>query len=348
MRSIRLLAATTVIAFGAWSCGGDGGGVGPGSDPVASFTLPSSCAANTACAFTDTSTDPDGATTITTRHWDFGDGQTVDNPGLNPSHTYTAANTYTVTLTVTDNSGRSNVSTQQLTVTGGTINGTPVASMDAPVCTDLNCSFHSTSTDDVGIVSTEWDFGEAGSATNTASGIDASHSYAAAGTYTVTLTVTDGEGLQDATTQAVTVTAPAASDCSATATDVIDCPLTMTSAASQVVVALTGKDCQLVGNRVFVPPPQPAAQDIFLNVCFFANVGDQVTLLDDGGAPLTFTAGSQLHVRFKRGTGTPAPDSPAATVTGSYPNWTISIDDGGDVGQTRDFNDVVLQVTATP
>ncbi|HEY9015936.1 MAG TPA: PKD domain-containing protein, partial [Gemmatimonadales bacterium] len=346
MRSIRLLAATTVIAFGAWSCGDDGGGVGTGSDPLAAFTLPTSCAANTACTFTDTSSDPDGANTITTRHWDFGDGQTVDNPGLQPSHTYTAATTYTVTLTVTDNSGKSNVASQQLTVTGGTTNGTPVASMDAPACTDLNCTFHSTSTDDVGIVSTEWDFGEAGSATNTASGVDASHSYAAAGTYTVTLTVTDGEGLQDFTTQTVTVTAPVAQDCTAIGLDTIDCALSMTSAASQVVVALTAKDCQLVGNRVFVPPPQPAAQDIFLNTCFFANVGDQVTLVDDGGATLPFAAGSQLHIRFRRGTGTPAPNSPAAQLTGSYPNWTIKIDDGGDVGQPRDFNDVELQVTA--
>ena len=346
MRSIRLLAATTVIAFGAWSCG-DGGNVEPGNDPVAAFTPPTTCAVNTACAFTDTSTDPDGANTITTRHWDFGDGTVVDNPGLNPSHTYAAANTYTVTLTVTDNSGKSNVSSQSLTV-GGTANGTPVASIDPAVCTGLSCTFHSSSTDDVGIVSTEWDFGEAGSPTNTGSGIDASHTYAAAGTYTVTVTVTDGEGLQDFTTQSVTVTAPTAQDCTAIGLDVIDCALTMTSAASKVVVTLTGVECQLAGNRVFVPPPQPAAQDIFLNVCFFHTAGEQVTLLDDAGGNLTFAAASQLHVRFRRGTGTPAPNSPAAQVVGSYPNWTINIDDGGDTTQARDFNDVVLQVTATP
>lgn len=351
MRSIPLLAAITVIAFGAWSCGDDnGGGVGTNNDPDASFTLPASCTANTACAFVDTSSDPEGASTITTRRWNFGDGTEVDNPGLNPSHTYTAAGTYTVSLTVTDNGGNTNTETQTLTVTGGTTGGNPTASMDPPLCSGLSCSFHSTSTDVAPgtIVSTEWNFGETGSATNTASGIDATHTYAAAGTYTVTLTVTDNEGLTGTTTVPVTVTAPVSQDCTPVSTDTIDCTLDMTSAASRVDVTLTGLDCQLVGNRVFVPPPQPAAQDIFLNVCYFHTAGDQVTLSDDTGADLTFAAGSQLHIRLRRGTGTPTPNAPAATLDGSYPNWTINIDDGGDTAQPRDFNDVVLQVVATP
>jgi PKD repeat protein len=349
MRSIPLLAAITVIAFGAWSCGDDNGGnVEPGNDPVASFTLPAGCTAGAACIFTDTSTDPDGNNTITTRSWDFGDGTTVDNPGLTPSHTYAAAGTYSVALTVTDNSGNTATATQSLTVTGGTTGQNPVASMDAPACVGLSCTFHSTSTDDGTIVSTDWNFGETGSPTNTASGIDATHTYAAAGTYNVTLTVTDDLGLTGTTTLPVTVTAPVSQDCTPVGTDTIECLLDMTSAASQVDVALTGLDCQLVGNRVFVPPPQPAAQDIFLNVCYFASVGDTMTLLDDAGGTLTFLAGSQLHIRFRRGTGTPTPNPPAATLDGSYPNWTINIDDGGDTTQPRDFNDVVLQIVATP
>ena len=118
--------------------------------------------------------------------------------------------------------------------------------------------------------------------------------------------------------------------------------------ASRIDVTLTGLDCQLVSNRVFVPPPQPAAQDIFLNVCYFHTAGEVVTLVDDAGGNLTLAAGSQLHIRFRRGTGNPAPEAPAAQIVGSYPNWTINIDDGGDVTTARDFNDVVLQVVATP
>jgi subtilisin family serine protease len=66
--------------------------------PVASFT--SSCAGKT-CAFTDTSTDPDGA--VVSWSWTFGDG--AESSAQNPSHTYSVGGTYPVTLTVTDDDG---------------------------------------------------------------------------------------------------------------------------------------------------------------------------------------------------------------------------------------------------
>ncbi len=81
MRSIPLIAATTVILAAAWACGGDDSGTGPNTDPIANFTG-GPCTVAVACSFADLSSDPDGDNTITTRHWDFGDGTTVDNPGL--------------------------------------------------------------------------------------------------------------------------------------------------------------------------------------------------------------------------------------------------------------------------
>ena len=50
----------------------------------------------------ENSEDPDG--TITSYDWEFGDGQTAS--GEVQTHSYTSADTYTVTLTVTDDSGK--------------------------------------------------------------------------------------------------------------------------------------------------------------------------------------------------------------------------------------------------
>ncbi|MEO8246780.1 MAG: PKD domain-containing protein [Chloroflexota bacterium] len=77
--------------------------------PVADFTV---ACTELACDFTDTSSDSDG--TIAGRSWTFGDGDS--STATNPSHAYAASNTYSVTLTVTDNGGLTGATTQSVTV----------------------------------------------------------------------------------------------------------------------------------------------------------------------------------------------------------------------------------------
>ena len=164
--------------------------------PVAAFS--SSCSALT-CNFTSTSSDPDGS--IASYSWTFGDGGT--STVQNPSHSYAAAGSYTVTLTVTDNQGATNSVSHSVTVTAA--NQPPVAAFSSS-CNALTCNFTSTSSDpDGSIASYSWTFGDGG--TSTAQ--NPSHTYAAGGTYTVTLRVTDNQGAQSTTTsKTVTVTAP--------------------------------------------------------------------------------------------------------------------------------------------
>ena len=162
--------------------------------PTAAFT--SSCTTLT-CSFTSTSSDPDGS--ISAYSWNFGDGGT--STAQNPSHTYVAAGTYTVTLTVTDNQGATGSVAHPVTVASG--NQPPVASFTSS-CSGLTCSFVSTSSDPDGSISAySWNFGDG--ATSTAQ--NPSYAYAAAGTYTVTLTVTDNQGATNSVSHSVTVSA---------------------------------------------------------------------------------------------------------------------------------------------
>jgi hypothetical protein len=348
MRSIPLLAATTVILTGAWACGGDGGGVEPNLDPIANFTAPASCTVGVACTFTDASSDPDGS--ITARSWNFGDGTLpVNDPALTQSHTFQTANAagYQVTLTVTDNGGKTNAKTIAVPVNGGTSNVPPTAIFTPPSCVSgVACTFTSNSTDADGtIATTHWDFGDLTSADGTP--VDHIYNVTTSTPFTVILTVTDNLGATATSQQTVTVAPPAATQCT-TAGLTVTCTLGMTS-RSTVTITLNSTSCEITGNKVAVAAPR--RQNIFFNVCS-KPAGSVETVTDANGAALIFEAGTQLQVEFTRGTpdlGDPPAGDPQARVDGTFPSYTVSIDDGGNTGGAGepDFSDVVLAVQAT-
>jgi PKD repeat protein len=170
----------------------------PNKPPKAAFTF--SCTDLT-CSFTDGSTDPDGS--IASRTWNFGDGTSSTDP--NPSHTYASAGSFTVVLTVTDDRGAQDAESKEVRPSAPPPpNQAPTAAFTTS-CNDLSCSFNSeASTDDGTIERRSWDFGD-GTGSNE---VKPSHKYAAAGSYTVTLTVTDNQGATGSQSQQVTVTAP--------------------------------------------------------------------------------------------------------------------------------------------
>ncbi len=179
---------------------GRGSGL-PNVLPTASF---SSSAHFLTGSFDGTGSTDDGM--IVSYAWDFGDGTT--GSGSTPQHPYATAGTYSVTLTVTDDRGGTGAVTGSITVTDPPANIPPQASFTAAV-TYHTASFTSTSTDQDGTISSyAWDFGD----TATTTGPTPQHTYATAGTFTVTLTVTDDRAAAATTTGSVTITDGYASD----------------------------------------------------------------------------------------------------------------------------------------
>jgi PKD repeat protein len=164
--------------------------------------------------FTDTST-AQGAAVIHTRNWNFGDGESAAATGVTIQHTYSAAGSYTPTLTVRD-AALDLIDTKIgsiITVTAPPVTDGVVANFtqsgtagQAPYIV----TFTNTSTTQGAAVINEWEmrFGDGNVGYNTPFPI--TYIYSQAGTFTPRLIVRDtARGLSDARNgAAVTVTAP--------------------------------------------------------------------------------------------------------------------------------------------
>ena len=166
------------------------------SKPTAAFSVSSTsqCLTSNSFSFANGSTG-----NISGFVWNFGDG--TNSTALNPTKTYTAAGTYTVTLTVTNANGCTDVATQVINVTGK-----PVISYNinnATQCFIGNVfTFTNTSPNQSGITY-YWSFGDGIlSSLNTISKV-----YTSTGTFRVTLIATNGNGCIDSLVKTVSVLA---------------------------------------------------------------------------------------------------------------------------------------------
>ena len=182
----------------------------PASNGAPSAVIASgTCATFTTCAMSATgSSDPDTATGDGIRNyvWTWGDG-TPDTTGTSASesHLYAVPGTYTVTLRVLDKWGRASapVTRSATTQAEPAGNNAPTVTFTTS-CSVRTCATNSTGTSDTdgGIRSYSYNWGDATAAGTTANG---SHTYTAAGTYTIALTVTDNWGRATTATRQVTV-----------------------------------------------------------------------------------------------------------------------------------------------
>ncbi|MCD6522432.1 MAG: PQQ-binding-like beta-propeller repeat protein, partial [Candidatus Diapherotrites archaeon] len=167
------------------------------SPPTCSFTAnPESGDAPLTVQFDASGTT--GPRPIVSYIWDFGDG--ASDSGITTSHEYTAVDTFTATLTATDDSGGTCTATKTITTTLPTDATGPVAVISADPTSGyapLTVSFDgSGSHDDAGIIWYAWDFGD-GETSGDHDMIAAEHTYYDYGTYTATLTVTNEWGISD-------------------------------------------------------------------------------------------------------------------------------------------------------
>ena len=171
---------------------------GPNQAPTASFTA--SCDGLT-CSFDSNASTDD--IDITTQSWNFGDGSTFGGVQAVVSHTYAVGGTYTVSLTVGDAGALTNTTTRTVTVTGPASpppNQPPVADFSVACGANFTCTLDARiSTDDQGIVSSDWNLGKFPDPS--ASGSVVTVVYPHSGPRTVTLTVRDADGLTSSKTK---------------------------------------------------------------------------------------------------------------------------------------------------
>jgi PKD repeat protein len=157
--------------------------VAPGEAPKASFSVVTN---NLDAIFTDGSSgDP------TAWSWDFGDGKRSSEKS--PTHRYPDEGTYTATLTVTNENG-SDTASRFVTISLGD----PPKAAFTSQSDGLKVIFQDASTGDPSLW--HWDFGDSGNSILR----NPTHTYAAPGTYTVTLTAANAAG-QSTVRQFVTV-----------------------------------------------------------------------------------------------------------------------------------------------
>jgi PKD repeat protein len=170
--------------------------------PVANIHGPASALTGETVIFdSGGSHDPDG--TITGYIWDFGDGNRARASRVDGSvmaHVYNAAGTYQVRLTVTDDGGLSATATHTIVIQDPAPNRPPVAQINGParVLVGETAIFDSGGSHDPDgvIVSYVWDFGDGNQARSSQpADSTVAHTYNSAGTYQVSLTVTDDGGL---------------------------------------------------------------------------------------------------------------------------------------------------------
>jgi PKD repeat protein len=199
------------------------------------------------------------------------------------------------------------------------------------LCAALRCDFTDASTDDTGVAGWSWSFGDAASSPER----HPVHNYTTAGTYNVSLTVTDAEGETSTVSKQAVAANPAVASLSCVDPSApggfVSCKLTLTEPAGYQVV-LTSTSCEAHGNLFRIT--EPVVDTLTTDGCY-EGAGSEIVRA--GPYPANTEIGAEVIAPLLQ-------NAPRLKVTGSYPEWTLEFEDGGD----QDFNDLVMTLTALP
>ncbi|MGV3589725.1 MAG: PKD domain-containing protein [Adhaeribacter sp.] len=168
-------------------------------NPVAAFTFTTPCYLDPTI-FTDTS-EPKTGNALKSWSWNFGDpasGARNTATVKNPQHIFSAPGEYRVKLTITNNGGCTDTTSQKII-----IYPKPKAIFNlASVCEDAVATFTEASTIPEGdIVGWQWNFGDG----NTSADQNPTHTYQQAGRYRVRLTVTSNQTCTDTLSKVISI-----------------------------------------------------------------------------------------------------------------------------------------------
>jgi PKD repeat protein len=173
--------------------------IGSTFSPAFTATPTIGCKVPLAVQFTDQTTPA-----LTTWAWNFGDGGT--SIAQNPSHTYTTAGNYTVTLTGTNTSGCASLpitKTNLVQITAPTISMTSVSG-----CIGSTIQPTATVNAPDGIASYAWSSSPAATSSSGTNTATPSFTYATQGAYTISLTITTTGGCSTTKTTVANIGTP--------------------------------------------------------------------------------------------------------------------------------------------